>query len=98
MIALASKNVVVTNRDEGTAVEKSPTTLPCTSLSIADRRLHESSSAMSDTERAMEKRREAREEQYYREVWTKAAHGGPYKKVTLLVAFYYDAVAISIRQ
>lgn len=37
--------------------------------------------ADSEQERAMQKRRKDRKEQYHKQVWTKEAHGGPYRKV-----------------
>ena len=37
--------------------------------------------AASEAEIIAEKRRQDRKEQYHKQVWTKAAHGGPYRKV-----------------
>ena len=42
---------------------------------------YDSSWQVAERERAMEQRRKERESQHHTQIWTKAAHGGPYRKV-----------------
>lgn len=44
---------------------------------------YHSSHQVSEREQAMEQRRRDREAQHHTQVWTKASHGGPYRKVVL---------------
>ena len=60
--------------------------LACTSLGIVSQRGHEENAgilAVSESVKAAERRSKDRKEQYHSQVWTKAAHGGPYRKVRL---------------
>ena len=70
----------------GSAARSDTGSLICTSLGNVIQRGHEETTsiiAASDAKRAAEKRRKDRKEQYHSQVWTKAAHGGPYRKVRL---------------
>ena len=61
--------------------------LACTSLGSFTQRSHEDKMgilATAQAEKVAEKRRKDRKEQYHSQVWTKAAHGGPYRKVSLI--------------
>lgn len=37
-----------------------------------------------EREKSMASRRQSRDEQHYKQIWTKDAHGGPYRKVGCL--------------